>query len=606
MLRKTVVALRDVMSKLGGGAASARRARLLLLVLVGGISLLLILGWSLVMVDSHRQAMREGEALGANTALLIEEHAKRTVEAASLALLHMSDAYRNSDSLVPEQRRWKLHQEAKVADHMMSAMGALAIVDSGGHVIASSLEHYEVPSAEVVRTREYFLSAAAGEQVKIGRMVRSLVTDKLIFTVSRRLEDAEGHFAGVALANIYVDYFAKLYQPQGVTSGVMRAIFRDDGAVLVRTGVDADKADGDAGNSELFRTYLPKAPFGSFIGTVPFDDRPRLVSYRRVEGLPLVICVSVPVDEVLATWRSDLHKDAIALLICLLSLALLTSLAWRRMRDEEMARCELAETNHMLEQKVHQRTTELEATRDSAVRATLAKTKFLAAASHDLRQPVQAMKTFQYILENAVSEPKLTRVVTEMGNAIASLEGLLDRLMNAQSLEVAAVKVEPSVFPVSSVLQLVASQMEPLAREKGLDFRLTDCSSLIRSDPVLLERILRNLTVNAVRYTSKGRVLLGCRRRGGKLFVEVWDTGPGIPPEMLDEVFKEFVSLDCSGHAQPKPGHSKAGEGVGLGLSIVSHAAGLLGHKVHVQSRLNKGSKFSIELPLEPAGVHPA
>jgi signal transduction histidine kinase len=573
---------------------------LLLLGLVGGITLLLVFGWSLMIVDSHRQAMREGKAQGASSALLIEEHAKRTVEAANLALLHMADAYSDAADLPPARQQALLKQEARVADYMMSAMGSLAVVDRDGVVIASSLDHYETPPAEIIRSREYFASAAAGETVKVGRMVQSLVTGKLIFTVSRRLEDAKGNFAGVAVANIYVEYFTKLYQPETSHSGMMRAIFRDDGAVLVRTGVGAEAMGMDVGDTELFRTYLPKASSGSFIGTMPFDGRERLVSYRRVDGLPLVICVSIPLTEVLEMWWGNLRQGGFVLAVCLLSLALLTSLAWRRMRDEETARRELAVANHILEQRVHQRTTELEATRDEAVRATLAKTKFLAAASHDLRQPVQAMKTFQYILENAVAEPKLIRVVTEMGNAITSLEGLLDRLMNAQSLEVAAVKVEASVFPVSSVLRRVASQIDPLAREKGLGFRLIDCSSLIRSDPVLLERILRNLTVNAVRYTRRGRILLGCRRRKGRLFIEVWDTGPGIPTEMLDEVFKEFVSLDVAGHAAPTPGHGKGGEGVGLGLSIVSHAASLLGHKVHVQSSLGKGSCFSIELPLDP------
>ncbi|WP_454019251.1 ATP-binding protein [Azospirillum sp. Marseille-Q6669] len=223
-----------------------------------------------------------------------------------------------------------------------------------------------------------------------------------------------------------------------------------------------------------------------------------------------------------------------------------------------------------------------------AERANRAKSRFLAAASHDLRQPFQAMSLFHHILSARLSDAKQMEVADKLGEAIASGNTLLNTLLDTSALEAGNVKPRPTVFPFQDIADRLSREFAEQAASKGMDLRMVPTSAYVLSDPVLLERMVRNLLVNALRYAETGTILLGCRRRDGHTLVEVWDTGPGIPADQLKLIFDDFYRCGTD--------QRDSGRGLGLGLSIVRRTAQILGHQVDVRSRVGKGTVFSISV----------
>ena len=227
---------------------------------------------------------------------------------------------------------------------------------------------------------------------------------------------------------------------------------------------------------------------------------------------------------------------------------------------------------------------------EEADNANAAKSRFLAAASHDLRQPLQALRLYLDTLERRIDDRLDRRILGGALSALSAGEELLRNYLDVSVLEAGIVQPEMADVAVGGLLAELAAECGTMAEAKGLDMRVVPCGAVIRSDAALLGRLLRNLLSNAVRYTASGRVLLGCRRRGGFLRIEVWDTGIGIPPEQLDAVFEDFYQVD-----NPERDRTK---GFGLGLSVVNRAARLLGHPVEVSSRPGRGSVFTVTVPL--------
>jgi two-component system CheB/CheR fusion protein len=231
----------------------------------------------------------------------------------------------------------------------------------------------------------------------------------------------------------------------------------------------------------------------------------------------------------------------------------------------------------------------LETAKKLAERANLGKTRFLAAASHDLRQPLQTLALLQGILASKVKDSDALKLVMRLGESLDVMSGMLNKLLDINQLEAGIVNPELKNFPVNELLERLRSDFSDQAEGKGLRCRVVSSRQIVRSDPTLLEQMIRNLIANALKYTNQGKILLGCRRRGGQLRIEVWDTGSGIPEGQLKAVFEEFHQLD-------NPARERA-RGLGLGLSIVQRLADLLGHTIDVRSRPGRGSVFSIEVP---------
>lgn len=232
----------------------------------------------------------------------------------------------------------------------------------------------------------------------------------------------------------------------------------------------------------------------------------------------------------------------------------------------------------------------LHAAREETEKAHRSKSRFFAAASHDLRQPVQALVLLLHSLTARLDGHPARPVVDVMGQALDTLRSLLDGLLDISKLDANVVNVQLTEFPVMTLLQRLEGEYEPRMAAKGLRFRTVGSQAWVCSDALLLGRIIGNLLENALKYTPAGGVLLGCRRRGECLRIEVWDTGLGIPPDRLEDVFQEFVQI--------KEGeHGRAG-GLGLGLAIVQRLARLLKHRVDVRSRSGHGSLFAVEVPI--------
>lgn len=230
----------------------------------------------------------------------------------------------------------------------------------------------------------------------------------------------------------------------------------------------------------------------------------------------------------------------------------------------------------------------LNAARREAERANDAKSRFLAAVSHDLRQPLSALSIYVGTLRGKLAPPDRA-LAANMKDCVGGLNEMLSNLLDLSRLEAGVISADVRDFALDAVLHKVLAAHAPDAEEKGLALRYGYFGIHARTDPVLLHRIVGNFVANAIRYTERGGVLVGCRRRGGKRWLEVWDTGIGIPADKTDEIFEEFRQL----------GREREGaRGAGVGLAVVAKTAALLGLEVRVRSRLGKGSMFAVEIPL--------
>jgi signal transduction histidine kinase len=227
-------------------------------------------------------------------------------------------------------------------------------------------------------------------------------------------------------------------------------------------------------------------------------------------------------------------------------------------------------------------------------RAQERKSRFLAACSHDLRQPFQAMRLYHSVVEAKAAEDQLP-AIDGLGKAMTQGEELLHALLDVSAIESGLSPVARTGFPVAEMFDRLAVAHAGDAAQKGLALRFVPCRARIDSDPVLLNRILGNLVANAIKYTTAGRVVVGARRHGRELSIEVWDTGIGIAAEHLEEVFDDFYQV-----GNP---HRDKRCGIGLGLAIVRRLADKLDHRITVRSIEGKGSMFAVTVPLAGSTV---
>jgi signal transduction histidine kinase/CheY-like chemotaxis protein len=224
-----------------------------------------------------------------------------------------------------------------------------------------------------------------------------------------------------------------------------------------------------------------------------------------------------------------------------------------------------------------------------AEQANRAKTQFLASASHDLRQPVHALALFASALKYEVGSAKGQDIMQHLAKSIESIDELLSSLLDISKLDAGVVKVNAADFRLQPIFNQMRSEFEAQAERLNLRFRVRNSACAVRSDPVLLTNVIRNLVSNALRYTRHGGVLLTCRQRGRHVWIEVWDTGIGIPAAEQKRIFNEFYQLN-------NPERDR-GKGLGLGLAICQRLCALLNHEVTLYSRVDRGSLFRIKVP---------
>lgn len=232
----------------------------------------------------------------------------------------------------------------------------------------------------------------------------------------------------------------------------------------------------------------------------------------------------------------------------------------------------------------------LETAERTARSANIAKTRFLAAASHDLRQPLQSLKLVQGMLAKSMHDEQAKKLLARLDDTVGAMSGMLNTLLDINQIEAGTVQAHKIGFPVDDILRRLRGEFSYVAQAQGLELRVVPSTMVVLSDPQLLEQMMRNLLSNALKYTRTGKVVVGCRRRGDNATIEIIDSGIGIPRRELAAIFDEYHQL-----------HNEARErsqGLGLGLSIVKRLGDLLGHAIGVKSTPNRGSSFSIAVPI--------
>jgi signal transduction histidine kinase len=233
-----------------------------------------------------------------------------------------------------------------------------------------------------------------------------------------------------------------------------------------------------------------------------------------------------------------------------------------------------------------------DAARLEAEVANRAKTRFFAAASHDLRQPLHAVALFAEALRQRSHDASVIELVNSINASVDALEGLFSEPLDITRIDSGGVEVKPVEFALADIYRKLRLHFEPIASEKGLVLRFRGAHQHVHADPLLVERILRNVLANAIGYTEDGSVLVGCRRRGARLRLQVWGTGPGISDSEQQRIFEEFYQVP--GGAAPLPGQTK---GLGLGLAIVKRLAALMDEPLSLRSAPGRGTVFTLELP---------
>jgi Na+/proline symporter/signal transduction histidine kinase len=259
----------------------------------------------------------------------------------------------------------------------------------------------------------------------------------------------------------------------------------------------------------------------------------------------------------------------------------------------------LERANATLEKRVRDRTeeltrlnSELALAKSAAEDANISKTRFLAAASHDILQPLNAARLYVTSLVERQKPSEEQRLVENIDDSLEAIEEILGALLDISRLDAGAMTPSISSFKMADLMRSLEIEFEPAARAKGLDLTFVPCSLPVESDRLLLRRLLQNLISNAIKYTPQGRVLVGCRRHGRSLKIGIYDTGVGIPPQKRGEIFKEFHRLEQG---------ARIARGLGLGLSIVERIARVLNHGIALESKPAGGSVFSVTVPVAKA-----
>ncbi len=316
---------------------------------------------------------------------------------------------------------------------------------------------------------------------------------------------------------------------------------------------------------------------------------PVLATQPRVFLLFSALCF-VPMA---ARVASDGSEDSYRLAGILLLIFSLTTLLARNYRQALQRALDLKlQADHLLSQLRLEKGA-ADAARLEAEIANRAKTQFFTAASHDLRQPLHAMGLFAEALRQKNHDVEVAHLVNSINESVDALEGLFSELLDITRIDSGGIEVHPQHFAVADLYRKLRLHFEPLAFEKGLSLRFRGAGHLAHADPLLVERIIRNLTSNAIRYTRDGSVLVSCRRRGDRLQLQVWDTGPGIAEHEQARVFEEFYQVVQAQRTEP---HQR--KGLGLGLAIVKRLAELMDAPIRLDSQTGKGTVFTLELPL--------
>jgi signal transduction histidine kinase len=558
--------------------------------LVGTLIVLSVFMADLV-VASHRD-LEAGERRLQHFGLMMAEHTARTFEAVDVLLRE------TATDLSHSRRDWINWDASKGWEYIaqrhsraMPQLRDLIIFDAQGNQRFIST-YFPAPQINV-RDRPYFVALENGAEGATFGPYIGRNSNRYTYGIARRVTGDNGQFSGAVFSAIEPAYLQDFCWSNRLSDDFESVLINAKGEIAASCRpADLSRQSpilGAKAEAVLFAGKLSgqvNAP-----GLSKHDGL--LISVSAVPGFSdLRILSAIPEKTLLANWRNRLFE--LGTLALLVTIVLLVSSALVRRQVREMANMtmELAASHNHLEERVHEATIELAGQKDEAERANTAKSRFLAAASHDLRQPLHALSLFAADLQRQVrsgTQQELPRLAEQIAASTTLLGELLDSLLDISRLDVAGIKPDSRPSPLQPIFQRLADSFRRAAADRNMTLRFHPSKLWVDTDPIMLERMIANLVSNALRYTPPGgRVLVAARRRGGQVAIEVRDNGIGIAPEHQAAIFAEFYQVGNAAREQNK--------GLGLGLSIVDRLAKALDIEVTLKSRTAQGTCFTLHV----------
>ncbi|MGE5386240.1 MAG: ATP-binding protein [Betaproteobacteria bacterium] len=521
---------------------------------------------------------------------MLAEHTVRSLDGIDILLREIS---RDLSENHPDWHGWNDNRGWEyIADHSraLPQMRDIVIFDESGRQRFLS-GAFPAPAINV-SDRPYFQSLARGvEATSYGPFVES-GTGRYVYGLARRIRDRDNAFAGVVFGSLELSYGQEFCWPIRLHDDFEAFLVNAEGKIITSCR-PVDLSAQSAAIGRHVAEVLGRPGLSLETGRSTQDGL--LLSVLALPShADLKIVAALPEAAALAEWKRRLVEFGLFVGVIV---AILLSGGWLLRRQvKELAEVSVAlSANRLdLEKRVHQATEELERQKEEAERSSTAKSRFLAAASHDLRQPLHALSLFAADLQRQISSGytrDLDQLAIQINSSVISLAEMLDTLLDISRLDMGGIEPDVQPFPVQAVFDRLHLSFRRAAMYKRITLRIRPSSLAINSDIHLVERLLSNLVSNAIRYTPEGgRVLVAARRRKGKVRVEVRDNGLGIAPENQEMIFKEFFQVGNAARDQKK--------GLGLGLSIVQRLSRALDAWLDLRSRPGAGTVFSVDLPL--------
>ena len=569
--------------------------------LVGTVIVLLVFLADLVV--ARNRDLEAGERRLQHFGIMMAEHTARTFEAVDMLLRE------TATDLSHSRRDWEKWEASKGWEYIaqrhsraMPQLRDLIIFDRLGNQRYIST-YFPAPQINV-RDRPYFVALENGAEGATFGPYIGRNSGRYTYAIARRLTGDSGSFNGAVFGAIEPAFLQDFCWSNRLSDDFESVLINAKGEVVASCRpTDLSRQSpiiGARAEMVLFR--------GKLRGAVPdtglLSANGLLISTASVPGFSdLRVLSAIPEVTLLANWRNRLFE--LGTLAALVSVVLIVTALLVRRQVREMARMtvELAASHDHLEERVQEATLELAGQKDEAERANTAKSRFLAAASHDLRQPLHALSLFAADLQRQVrsgTPQELPRLAEQISTSTLVLGELLDSLLDISRLDVAGIKPDSRPSEIQPIFRRLADSFRRAAADRNITLRFRPTKHWVETDPVLLERMIANLVSNALRYTQPGgRVLIAARRRGEQVAIEVRDSGIGIAQEHQAAIFAEFYQVGNAAREQNK--------GLGLGLSIVDRLAKALDIKVKLKSRTGEGTLFTLLVTAcKPVAAAPA
>lgn len=545
------------------------------------------------LIFARQQDIASSERRLQHFEVMMAEHTARSFEAVDVLLREMAaDLSRNSAGW----ENWAAHKGweyvAQRHSRAMPQLRNLIIFDRAGNQRFISTQYPPLPIN--IKDQPYFQAIEKGSDAANWGPYIGRNSGGYTYALARRIVDADNGFAGIAFASLEPGYMQDFCWPNRLSDDFESVLINTQGQIVASC-----RPTDVSRQSPMMGAQASKVLFaGQLHALVPEKGISRgnglLISVAPVPGFAdLHILTVVPEKTLLANWHSRLLELGTLSLLVTIVLLIGAQLIRRQIREMAAMTAELAASHEHLEERIRAATLELAGEKDAAERANKAKSRFLAAASHDLRQPLHALSLFSAdLLRQARSGVvhEQGRLAEQIAASARALGELLDSLLDLSRLDVAGIKPEIRSFPLEPLFERLHNAFRRAAADRNLTLRFRPNGYWLMSDPVMLERILANLISNALRYTPVGgRILVAARKRDNAIQIEVRDNGVGIAPENQAVIFAEFYQVGNVAREQNK--------GLGLGLSIADRLARALNIKLSLHSRLGEGTSFALRLP---------